>query len=64
MRTEPAVPATTPQQAVAIAAGDASTVSLVIFGGILCGCVASILGGAIGLRPLRLIERRTPVPVA
>lgn len=64
MRTAPALPATTPQQAAAIAAGDASTVSLVISGGILCGCVASILGGATGLRPLRPIERRAPAPVA
>ncbi len=38
-------------QIAAIAAGDASTVSLVIFGGLLCGLVASVIGG--GMDPLR-----------
>jgi hypothetical protein len=28
--------------------GDASTLFLVIFGGILCGCVASLIGGGLG----------------
>lgn len=28
--------------------GDASTLFLVIFGGVLCGCVASLIGGSLG----------------
>lgn len=37
----------TPQIA-SVIAGDASTFFLVIFGGILCGCVASLIGGSLG----------------
>lgn len=35
-------------QAAWMSAGEASTLFLVIFGGILCGCVASLIGGTIG----------------
>lgn len=40
--------AATAQASSALNAGEASTLFLVIFGGILCGCVASLIGGAMG----------------
>lgn len=37
-------------QSAGMLAGEASTLFLVIFGGILCGCVAALLGGSFGDR--------------
>lgn len=37
-------------QSAGMLAGEASTLFLVIFGGILCGCVAALLGGSVGDR--------------
>ncbi len=55
MTVRPAVAATTnavtsSPQAAGMAAGDASTLFLVIFGGILCAYVASLIGGSLGDR--------------
>lgn len=61
MRNEPGAAANPlPPQTAGIIAGDASTVFLVIFGGILCGCVGAILGG--GLGDVRFVPARRPVP--
>jgi hypothetical protein len=53
------------QQAVGMAAGEASTLFLVIFGGILCGCVAALIGGFAGGRNIPALptsrEARPPV---
>jgi hypothetical protein len=35
-------------QTAGMLAGEASTLFLVIFGGILCGCVAALIGGSVG----------------
>ena len=53
MAVRPAVAATTnavttSPQAAGMVAGEASTLFLVIFGGILCGCVAALIGGSVG----------------
>jgi hypothetical protein len=62
MMVRPAVAATatsaaTSAQPAGMLSGEASTLFLVIFGGILCGCVAALLGGGVG-------DRRHPRPEA
>jgi hypothetical protein len=44
-------------KAAGMAAGEASTLFLVLFGGVLCGCVAALIGGSIGSR-----SRGIPAP--
>jgi hypothetical protein len=53
-------------QAASMAAGEASTLFLVIFGGILCGCVAALVGGFLGGRKMPALptsrEALPPLP--
>lgn len=66
LATNPAAvtPAPAPHLA-GMVAGDASTLFLVIFGGILCGYVGSLIGGSLGgggfrtVLPLRAPARET-----
>jgi hypothetical protein len=44
--------------------GDASTLFLVIFGGILCGCVGSLIGGSLGAGEHGLRPAAVRVPAA
>ncbi len=59
--TQPANNVNAPQAA-AIAAGDASTISLVIFGGLLCGLVASVIGGSMDPMKRRVLTTRQTAP--
>jgi len=61
--TPPAAPQTAPQNLPPGFAftGDASTLFLVVFGGILCGCVGALIGGTFSGRRI-LASEPAPVP--